>query len=54
MTINGIAIPKGMIINAHIYTVHYDPEYWPEPEKYNPERYVGESGPCSIDILIHT
>ena len=39
-TIKGINIPKGMIVNTLIYLVHHDPEYWPEPERYDPERYI--------------
>ncbi|CAF1289098.1 unnamed protein product [Rotaria magnacalcarata] len=32
-------IPKGTIINVPVYSIHHDAEYWPEPEKFIPERF---------------
>ena len=37
--INGMFIPKGTIVMMPIYPLHRDPEYWPEPEEFRPERY---------------
>ncbi|XP_013790934.2 cytochrome P450 3A8-like [Limulus polyphemus] len=36
----GITIPKGMIIHIPIYAIHHDPEYYPNPNAFEPERYV--------------
>ena len=37
-TIKGVTIPNGMPILAPIYAIHHDPEIYPDPEKFDPER----------------
>ena len=34
----GIHIIKEMTINIPVYELHMDPDVWPEPEKFDPER----------------
>ena len=36
--LGGYHISKGFIISVPIYSIHHDPESWPEPEKFIPER----------------
>ncbi|KAG8176367.1 hypothetical protein JTE90_018942 [Oedothorax gibbosus] len=36
----GIVIEKGKRIAFPIYSMHYDPEYFEEPEKFNPNRFI--------------
>ncbi|KAI9323898.1 cytochrome P450 [Dichotomocladium elegans] len=35
-----IFIPKGTAIRASIYHAHLNPEYWPEPNSFLPERWL--------------
>ncbi|KAG8145728.1 hypothetical protein E2320_012217 [Naja naja] len=35
--LNGITIPKGMAIVIPPVILHFNPEYWPEPERFRPE-----------------
>ena len=37
--INGVFIPKGTVVSIPIYPLHRNPEYWPQPEEFHPERY---------------
>jgi cytochrome P450 family 9 len=50
-------IPKDMIVVLPIYPVHHDPEYWPKPEKFDPERFTKENSskrhPCAFAPFGH-
>lgn len=39
----GIKIPKGMNIIIPIYSMHRDKEFFPNPEKFDPERFMPEN-----------
>ncbi|XP_033761677.1 cytochrome P450 3A8-like isoform X2 [Pecten maximus] len=43
VTIGNIEIPKGMIVNILVVAIQRDPEFWPEPEKFIPERFSAEA-----------
>nr|XP_015925057.2 uncharacterized protein LOC107452943 [Parasteatoda tepidariorum] len=37
-------IPKGAFVISNAWALHNDPKYWPEPEKFEPERFLLEDG----------
>ena len=37
--IGGIHIPAGLEVIVPVYFLHHDPEAWPDPEKFDPERF---------------
>ncbi|BGP35857.1 hypothetical protein JCM10296v2_007709 [Rhodotorula toruloides] len=37
---NGYFIPKGIIVLPKHWAIHLDPEVYPEPEKFNPDRSI--------------
>ncbi|XP_034388392.1 cytochrome P450 3A40-like [Cyclopterus lumpus] len=41
--INGLVIPKGMVILVPTWPMHRDPNLWPEPEEFKPERFSKEN-----------
>lgn len=43
-TIDGYTIPAGTVVSMSPYTLHRNPEVFPEPLKFKPERWLGESG----------
>ncbi|XP_060077645.1 cytochrome P450 2B19-like [Ylistrum balloti] len=41
---NGHIIPKGTILISNINSVHTDPVLFPEPDKFNPSRFIDNDG----------
>ncbi|XP_065186410.1 cytochrome P450 4F12-like [Sycon ciliatum] len=42
ITMDGCTIPRGSHIEVSMYDVHTHPEYWPEPQQFNPDRFSAE------------
>ncbi|EDV24428.1 uncharacterized protein TRIADDRAFT_13664, partial [Trichoplax adhaerens] len=41
-TINGVHIPKGVMIGFPVYSIHHDPQFWSNPDDFIPERFMPE------------
>ena len=39
-TLNGHTIKKGMSVYLSINSIHYDETLWPQPHKFDPERFA--------------
>ncbi|XP_075984132.1 cytochrome P450 6B5-like [Anticarsia gemmatalis] len=40
---DGVRVDKGVRVHIPVYYLHYNPEFFPEPEKFKPERFYGEN-----------
>jgi len=47
--VDGIFIPAGTQFFAHIFGVQHDPEYWKNPDEFNPERFLDQDGKYRTD-----
>jgi len=42
MVFNGFALPKGTVVNMTSWLMHRDSTAFPDPEKFDPERWLGD------------
>ncbi len=44
-TILGVDIPKDSTLLLHIHSLHHNPDYWDEPKRFMPERFLEAAKP---------
>uniref|UniRef100_H2Y836 Uncharacterized protein n=1 Tax=Ciona savignyi TaxID=51511 RepID=H2Y836_CIOSA len=42
--LNGYDIPPGTIVLANLWALHNDPQIWPEPQNFDPQRHIDIDG----------
>lgn len=40
----GYRVPRGTVLLVNAWGIHHDPKVWEEPEKFNPDRFIGFEG----------
>ncbi|XP_078688307.1 cytochrome P450 2J2-like [Branchiostoma floridae x Branchiostoma belcheri] len=40
----GYRIPAGTQVITNLWSAHMDPEFWPDPERFNPDRHLDREG----------
>jgi cytochrome P450 len=43
ITVDNTTIPAGIVIGTPHYAIHHNPEYYPEPFVFRPERWIADS-----------
>jgi cytochrome P450 family 6 len=38
-----LKLESGTIVTVPIYALHRDPQYWPEPDRFDPERFTEQN-----------
>jgi cytochrome P450 len=49
---NGFFIPKGAIVMANAWAILHNPDLYPDPEAFKPERFLNEDGTLRDDPVI--
>jgi cytochrome P450 len=45
LEVDGLFIPEGVVVGTPHYAIHHNPEYFPAPFTFNPERWIEGSSP---------
>ncbi|KAL9156444.1 hypothetical protein ABFS82_09G077100 [Erythranthe guttata] len=49
--LSGYLIPKGTQLFVNLWKLHRDPQFWPEPEKFMPERFLKGHNEDGVDFI---
>lgn len=49
--IDGYPIAQGTLVVISPYVVHRDPRLWPDPERFDPERFAADRAPLLTDYI---
>ncbi|XP_078600339.1 cytochrome P450 2U1-like [Branchiostoma floridae x Branchiostoma japonicum] len=44
VNVQGYDIPRGTQVLPNLYSLHMDPTYWPDPDRFDPERFLDAEG----------
>ncbi|KAI0278749.1 cytochrome P450 [Russula aff. rugulosa BPL654] len=51
---NGFFVPKGAVVMTNIWAVLHDPDIYPDPDSFKPERFINEDGSLRDDPVLTT
>ena len=40
---SNVTLPRGIATYIPVYGIHHDPQYYPDPERFDPERFTQEN-----------
>lgn len=46
-TVHGVSLPQGARVLISLYNLHRHPNFWPHPDQFLPERWLGSDRPCA-------
>ncbi|EAU83306.2 cytochrome P450 [Coprinopsis cinerea okayama7 len=49
---DGYIIPKGTVVLGNAWSIHHNPEYYPDPSEFMPERFLDPSKPALDPALV--